>query len=124
MDISLTSTLQASQNKSRIRCLSCLSCGAAFTPKKASRRQRYCSNACRQSAFRALKWADRYEIPDPLRSSENKPDNSNSCNGHFDGRASHIRGPARVVEREVFVRWNWRAVTSPDGVVVEVAVVR
>jgi predicted nucleic acid-binding Zn ribbon protein len=37
----------------------CLVCSAALDPKRGSRRQRFCSNACRQSAFRSKKWGRR-----------------------------------------------------------------
>jgi len=65
----------------------CIGCGAPLMPKRGSRRQRYCSNACRQSAFRAKKWVERYKIPDPLRSVENNGVKSKACKGDFRDRA-------------------------------------
>lgn len=108
--------------------VSCLVCSSPLHPKRGSRRQKFCSYRCRDEARRARNYAvlggvrrGSQGIP---RSVENNADNSNACNGHFGDRASHICGPARVIEREVFARWNWRAITSADGVVVEVAIVR
>ena len=40
--------------------LSCATCGKRLSPKRGSRRMRFCGVACRQSAFRAKKWASRY----------------------------------------------------------------
>ena len=104
------------------RCCEC--CGQRLQPKRSSRRQRYCNDACRQSAYRSKKWADRYEIPDPLRSVENNRIKSNACNGHFDGRPPCICGPGTVIEAEVFGRRKWRAVISPDGVSVQVTTIK
>ena len=50
--------------------ISCANCGKRLRPKRGSRRMSFCSGACRQSAFRATKWASRYEGPSPLRSAQ------------------------------------------------------
>jgi hypothetical protein len=65
----------------------CLVCSAPLDPKRGSRRQRYCSNACRQSAFRTKKWTRRYETPDPLRSVRNNGVASTACKAGFGDRA-------------------------------------
>jgi hypothetical protein len=97
---------------------SCANCGKRLCPKRGSRRMRFCGVACRQSAFRARKWASRYAGPDPLRSVQNKGVGSIACNGHFAVRASRISGPAKVIVRELFDGLVWNPVTSVDGVVV------
>ena len=53
--------------------VSCAQCGKRLRPKRGSRRMRFCCDACRQSSFRAKKWASRYEGPQPLRSIQNNP---------------------------------------------------
>jgi len=103
---------------------SCANCGKRLCPKRGSRRMRFCGVACRRSAFRARKWASRYEGPDPLRSVQNKGVRSKACNGHFAVRASRISGPAKVIVRELFDGLVWNPVTSVDGVFVLVARVR
>jgi hypothetical protein len=100
---------------------SCANCGKRLCPKRGSRRMRFCGVACRQSAFRARKWASRYQGPDPLRSVQNKGVGSKACNGHFAVRASRISGPAKVIVRELFDGLVWNPVTSVDGVFVLVA---
>jgi hypothetical protein len=99
----------------------CANCGKRLCPKRGSRRMRFCGVACRQSAFRAKKWASRYEGPEPLRSVRNTPAESTVCNGNFGDQGSRIRGPMRVIERELFHSLLWRPVVSPDGVRVEIA---
>jgi hypothetical protein len=103
---------------------SCANCGKRLCPKRGSRRMRFCGIACRQSAFRARKWASRYEGPDPLRSVRNTPAASRACNSKFGDRGSGIRGPMEVVERELFNGLVWRPIVSPDGVCAEIARIR
>ena len=100
---------------------SCADCGKTLHPKRGSRRQRYCDAACRKSANRALKMAARYPYSGVSRSVQNNNVISIACKGHFDGRASHIYGPARVIAREVFAGLDWQLTTSPDGIVVMVS---
>ena len=100
---------------------SCANCGKRLYPKRGSRRMRFCSVACRQSALRARKWASRYEGREPLRSTQNKAIASMACNGHFRHRASGICGPNRVVSRELFAGVTWCVVVSSDGIRAEVA---
>jgi hypothetical protein len=101
--------------------LSCAKCGKRLHPKRGSRRMRFCSGACRQSAFRAKKWASRYEGRSPLRPVQNNAAVSKSCNGHLRDRASGICAPTRVVSRELLAGFMWCLVVSPDGVRAEVA---
>jgi hypothetical protein len=124
-------TAIANGHKRQVRAgnaMNCAGCGVRLDPKRGSRRQKFCSYTCRDEARRARNHAisgsarrGSQAIP---RSVENNADNSNACNGHFGDRASGIHGPAHVIEQEVLAKWNWRAVTSADGVVVEVAITR
>ena len=101
--------------------LSCATCGKRLSPKRGSRRMRFCGVACRQSAFRAKKWASRYRGPGPLRSVQDTPAESRTCNGNFGDRGSGIHGPMRAIERELFDGLIWKPVVSPDGVRAEIA---
>ena len=100
---------------------SCANCGRRLHPKRGSRRMRFCGSACRQAAFRAKKWASRYEGREPLRSIQDNAIASMACNGHFRHRASGICGPNRVVSRELFAGVTWCVVVSSDGIRAEVA---
>jgi hypothetical protein len=116
----------------------CATCGAELHPKRGARGQRFCSPACRQSAYRARN-ADSENWPlarlknvpatptpgalQSLRSVQNNSTTSKACNGdfgNFGDRGSGIRGPADVVECEVFSGRIWHEVVSPDGVKVTV----
>jgi hypothetical protein len=101
--------------------ISCANCGEPLRPKRGSRRMRFCCDACRQSAFRARKWASRYEGARPLRPVRNTTAGSRTCKGNFGDRGSGVRGPLRVMERELFDSLLWRPVVSPDGVRTEIA---
>jgi hypothetical protein len=100
--------------------MSCATCGKRLSPKRGSRRMRFCCGACRQAAFRAKKWTSRYEGPEPLRSVRNTPAGSTACNGNFRDRGSGIRGPLGVISRELFDGLIWRPAVSPDGVGAEI----
>jgi endogenous inhibitor of DNA gyrase (YacG/DUF329 family) len=101
--------------------LTCRKCGKPLQPSRASRRMRFCSNACRQSDFRGRKWALRYKAPRPLRSVKNTSDGSTAYNGNFGDRGSGIYGPMGVISRELFDGLMWRPAVSPDGVRAEIA---
>ena len=101
--------------------ISCATCGKRLRPKRGSRRMRFCGVACRQSAFRAKKWASRYQGPEPLRSVGNTHVGSMACKGDFGDRGWGLRGPMRAIERELFDGLIWRPVVSNDGVRAEVA---
>ena len=102
----------------------CADCKKPLRPKRGSRRMRFCSDACRQSAFRAKKWSRRYEAPKALRSVQNSSAGSRACNGNFGDRGSGIRGPLDVIRRELFDGLIWRPAVSPDGVWAEIARIR
>ena len=102
--------------------LVCTNCGAAIIPKRASRRQRYCSYKCRDEARRARNFAISATtrrggplIPRPV---QNNSVRSRSCEGDFHDRASGM--PRAVIELEILGGRKWHEVLSPDGVRVEV----
>ena len=75
--------------------ISCANCHKLLRPKRGSRRMRFCCDACRQSAFRAKKWASRYEGPEPLRSVPNTPAGSTDLQRQFWGSSiAHLRPEA------------------------------
>jgi hypothetical protein len=98
----------------------CETCGAPLK-KGGGRRARFCSAACRNSAFRAKKWTARYDGLGPLRKAQNNIDNSIACRSHFRDRAPRISGPPKVLAQELFRDLDWTEVISPDGVVCLVA---
>ena len=71
--------------------ITCEKCGRALAPKRGSRRQRFCSDACKFKAFRSKKWADRYQTPDPQRSVQNSSTKPNGCKSIFADRALAIK---------------------------------
>jgi hypothetical protein len=89
--------------------LTCTACGKAIVPKPGSRRQKYCTGACKMKAVRAKKWAERYETPDPLRSVENNATKSIPCNGDFGGRAFPTKAPLNLIGGH-----SWSDATSVD----------
>jgi hypothetical protein len=105
--------------------LVCSNCGVALTPKRASRRQRYCSYKCRDEARRARNFAISATtrrggplIPRPV---QNNSVRSSTCEGSFHNRASDIVALRAAIEVEIFGGRKWREVVSPDGVRTEVA---
>jgi hypothetical protein len=101
--------------------LTCANCGQRLCRKRGGRRVRFCSGACRQSAYRARKWASRYEAPDPLQNVGKNDARSMGWAGHFADRAAPICGPMRVVYRELIAGLSWCPIVSPDGVRTEAA---
>ena len=77
--------------------LVCAACGKAIVPKPGSRRQKYCRDACKMKAARAKKWAERYEILDPLRSIRNNATKTIPCRGDFSGRAFPTKDPLNII---------------------------
>ena len=93
--------------------ITCANCDKRLRPKRGSRRMRFCGVACRQSAFRAKKWASRYEGPVPLRSVRKTPAGSTDLERQFWGsRIGHSRADG-VISRELFdgLIWTARRVT-------------
>ena len=102
----------------------CLVCGSAITPRRASRRQRYCSYRCRDEARRARNFAasgaTRRGSPAIRRPDENPSSISTTCKGGFAGRAPSIIGPQVVIATEIIAGRIWKSVVGPDGVRCEV----
>jgi hypothetical protein len=73
--------------------ITCEKCGRALAPKRGSRRQRFCSDACKFKAFRSKKWADRYRTPDPQRSVRNSSTKPNGCKSVLADRALANKAP-------------------------------
>ena len=103
----------------------CQRCGAKLHPKRASRRQLYCSYRCRDEARRGRNFAvsatTRRGSPAIPRSVENRPLVSTSCKNGFAGRTPSIVGPQIVIETEIIAGRIWKSVVSPDDVCCEVA---
>ena len=106
----------------------CANCGRGVARK--SRHQIFCSARCRQHAaycenVRRGAFAGGVSTDTALPTKPpKKPNGFNGLQRAKSGSTGRICGPAGVIEQEVFARWNWRAVTSADGVAVEVAIVR
>jgi hypothetical protein len=83
--------------------ITCEKCGVALAPKRGSRRQRFCSDACKFKAFRSKKWAARYRIPDPQRSVRNSAIKPNGCPGTLADRGSAAKAPIVAIGRGVSV---------------------
>jgi hypothetical protein len=103
----------------------CATCGEPLTPKRGSRRQRFCCYRCRDEARRtsnfALSGVTRRGSQGIPRSIENNDEKSIACKADFGHRASAISGPTRVIDREIVAGRNWQPVISPDGVNCSVA---
>ncbi len=98
----------------------CSNCGAALTPNRASRRQRYCSYTCRDEARQARNFAvsasARRGSPAIPRPVENNGVGSKPYEGGFHGRACGIVGPHAVIEIEIVGGRKWSEIISADGV--------
>jgi endogenous inhibitor of DNA gyrase (YacG/DUF329 family) len=90
--------------------VACAACGKAIVPKPGSRRQKYCRDACKMRAARAKKWAERYKIPDPLRSVQNNATKSVPCKADFGGRAFSTKAPLNLLGG-----YSWSDPTSVDS---------
>jgi hypothetical protein len=107
----------------------CANCGKSLTPKRGSRRQRFCNGRCRDQARRSRNNAvcgrARYPSGPVPRSVKNPPEISNDCKPHFAGRGSVDKALWHdIVELEVFAGRTWCEIVSADGVVSQVAVLR
>ena len=109
--------------------VTCQNCGEPIIPKRGSRRQRFCNSRCKDEARRnrnnAICGRARYPSGSMPRSVKNSHANSNGCKADFGGRGSVDKALWRaIVETEVFAGRDWHEVTSADGVVSQVAVMR
>jgi len=97
----------------------CATCGR-ITPRT-SRRQKYCSAACRQRAFQKNgRRAIISDVPDQHTGRvTNPPKNPNVIKflqTAKTGSRVRINGPQRIIERELIAGREWCEVTSCDGV--------
>jgi hypothetical protein len=105
-DVAITTHPQPVQARRR----HCEICGTTFVPKRASRRQKFCSYKCRDAARRerdfALIVGRRWGSQVNPRSRKNSKAVSKPYRGDSGDRPSRdyrgIRGPAWVIETEVF----------------------
>jgi endogenous inhibitor of DNA gyrase (YacG/DUF329 family) len=103
--------------------IKCATCGRVVP--RASRRQKFCSAACRQRAFQKNgRGANIFDVPDQHTGRVTNPRKNPNDNRPFQtakaGSRARINGPRRIVEREVISGREWREATSSDGVRVRV----
>lgn len=101
--------------------VTCPHCGRRA--KRKSRHQKFCSNRCRVSAHRAeaIKIDPRYPSSGAETKTTEITNNSNRVHERFSGSRAHMPGLAQVIKIELFDRYKWHPVVSPDGVRVLVA---
>jgi hypothetical protein len=103
--------------------VTCQHCSQEILPRQlrdkvVGRARRFCSNKCRQAAFRNAKFARRYRLSDALRNDKNTLVVSTACND-FAGRASpEISSETWRKVRDIEQRWSnhGEPVVSADGV--------
>ena len=108
------------EGKARLYGGVCQQCGREILPRRlrdkiVGRARLFCSNKCRQRAFRNADSARGYQTPGALRNDEKPPIVSTACNNDFAGRASPVvLGRVREIEQP------WRdagePIVSSDGV--------
>jgi hypothetical protein len=112
------------KNKFAIRGGVCQRCGKEILPRRlrgkiVGRDRRFCSNKCRQAAFRNADFERRHPARRALRNDRNNPIVSAASNGDFAGRASP-EVTAKLWRKAVQIERPWlrsgEAIVSPDGV--------
>jgi hypothetical protein len=103
-----------------VKCATC----SCVVPR-ASRRQRFCSAACRKRAFaenadRAIIFKGPHQGTGQATNSPKKVYDIKALQADKTGSRIRINGPRRVVERELISDREWRETTSSDGVRVQV----
>ena len=115
---------QVPKRKQHGNSMCCAVCGTTLHPKRASRRQRFCSVQCRDENRRTRNFAKigraRYPRSGEPRSVKNSAANSATSKSEIAGRGSPIPWP-RIIKTEVIDVHGWEQVTSTDGVVCQVA---
>lgn len=132
------------KDQDRHNAAGCRNCGAKIKTRRRGRKARYCSDRCRVDANRqlnfpfanvsgenenpaagALKKPARYPHSRLLRNAKNFLAISNGCKHDFAGRGSAVNGLLRsIIDVEVIAPHAWIEVTSTDGVVSFVAILR
>lgn len=112
--------------------ITCERCGHPFL-QRSIRAQRYCSDRCRVAAYRGAGRVTNEGVATPIATPLDKiavrprviaetPGKSHSLHGRKQGGS--IAGPPHVIAVEVVAGRAWRQVSSVDGVVCEVALLR
>ena len=112
--------LLISRRDDRVKCVTC-----GDVVPRASRRQKFCSAACRQRAFQKNgRGAIIFDAPDQhpgrVTTPPKNPNDIKPFQRAKTGSRVRINGPRRIVERELNAGLEWREVTSSDGVRVHV----
>jgi hypothetical protein len=117
-------TVQVPGRKRHGNSTCCAVCGAVLHPKRASRRQQFCSARCRDENRRTRNFVKigraRYPHSGVPRSIKNTFENSITSSDDIAGRGAAIPWP-RIIDIEVFQRHDWKPITSTDGVACFVA---
>jgi hypothetical protein len=100
----------------------CQHCGQEILPRRlrgkiVGRGRRFCSDKCRQAAFRNADFARRYQTPEALRNGKNNSTSSTVSNGDFAGRASADKARRKAVQAERPWLDSGQPIVSSDGVV-------
>ena len=110
---------QVRQRKRHGNSTHCVVCGAPLHPKRASRRQRFCSDRCRDEHRRMRnfekKGTTRYPHSGGPQPSEKEEEKSNACRSETVGRPPPIKR-SEIIEIEVIEAHDWEPVISSDGV--------
>jgi endogenous inhibitor of DNA gyrase (YacG/DUF329 family) len=80
----------------------CENCGGKIARKRDGRIRRYCSDRCRQQAFRYAKTGQAYPSSQALRNDGNTPASSMPSEGHFGGRGSRFKAPRDLLGHACF----------------------
>jgi hypothetical protein len=99
--------------------IKCATCGRVVP--RASRRQKFCSAACRQRAFQKNgRGASIFDALDKhtgrVTNPRKNPNDIKPFQTAKTGSRVRINGPRRIVERELIAGREWREATSSDGV--------
>jgi hypothetical protein len=102
----------------------CAACGRVVL--RAARQQRFCSARCRKrhSAENGHTAIISGALTQDARDGTNPPKKSNGFSDFQKAKSRanlRIYGPPKVIARELIAGCDWREVTSPDGVTVQVS---
>jgi hypothetical protein len=80
----------------------CENCGGKIARKRDGRIRRYCSDRCRQQAFRYAKMPGMRNTFRPLRNAPNNPSSSRASEGHFGHRGYCFKAPRDLLGHACF----------------------
>jgi hypothetical protein len=89
--------------------------------QRRARQQTYCSRKCRQRAHYDKSVAEGRKDTRLPTNPPQKSCNFSELQATKTGSSLRIYGPAGVIEREVFGRFQWREIVSPDGIRCQIA---